>query len=363
MKHIVYYVSDQGGVHARRSVVLINALLEADLQLCVTIVVSESDRYIRRRLYMFKERIVFRTIPMTIGYVTADNGFDYDLWKMKERLAEYQEVWPALWQTEAAYLKECRPALVISDIDPVALQAASIAKVPSIGISHHTWFSTFRDMGFEQLDFMQNAYESMTHWIGLAGNNEKDWGRESSQQIVWFGKCINDKRVRRLRKRWLSKTDKKQIVFIGLGDEVGHVKLPTQWAKMENAVFVVSSGRLTGDANVVPVPKFERFPEDYIAASDWMICEPRWNLVADAVLAGVPSRLIGREQVAEDRQLCQLIEAEHLGKGHLITSWNQFAEEPFTAPPRRISECDNQLPELLHWIQERLHLSQMQPHS
>ncbi|TDQ43020.1 hypothetical protein [Aureibacillus halotolerans] len=354
MSHVVFYISDTDSRHAMRDVVLIEALFSKHSELHITIVHTAERRYLSRRLYPYRDRLTFRTLECQFGYRYQLDGWTLSESKMTEDFETLCFEWPELLANETAFLRDSEARLVVSDIEPVAFPAAHAAGIPSIGLSNFTWSTVYEDLFGKNSTLLEDAYGHMDCWIRLEGHHEPAWGRDQTVNAGWFGATENTKRIRRLRRRWMAHEEKKQIAYIDLGTKEDEFKLPAEWTNRQDTMFVVSSGMMTGSANVVPVPKFEKNPQDYIAASDWVFTRPNWTTVSTAVLAGIPLRLVGQTAMYDVRHLCATVELSYLGETHLVRDWSEMNEVPFTVPERKKEMIPNQLPLIIETIEQRL---------
>ncbi|NGP45605.1 hypothetical protein G4V62_11805 [Bacillaceae bacterium SIJ1] len=344
--HIVYYISDEGASHMARSAVVAEELLLAMPNLHITFVHRSMIRYLKRRFFKWKDRVAFRSLPFHLNYVYEKNHFTIDQVKMAEHFDIYKLNWSMMHAEETAFLKELKPHLVLSDIEAVAFSAADEAGVYSIGMSHVTWHSVMTEVLMKKATFLRDAYEKMDVWIALPGGNEPSWGNDKKFDLGWFATPTHLQRVRKLRRRWKLFGQSTKLIFIDFGDQSNHWSIPETWVS-ESTMFIVSSGLMTGSPYVIPVPRFEPNPQDYLAAADWMIARPNWSLVANAVLSNTPVRLVGHSERYEERQLCANIERNQFGETHLINHLKDIQRLPLSQPLRTTAHVENELPKLI----------------
>ncbi|NGP45622.1 hypothetical protein G4V62_11890 [Bacillaceae bacterium SIJ1] len=352
MAHLVYYVS-VGKAHMKRCALILEALLHSHDEIHVTIVYCEGIRYLRRRLSRFKNKIHYRQLPIALNYIFYSNELRVNVMQTQEQLLAYKDDWEKLIAHERHYLMTNEAHFVFSDIEPVAFPAAQQAGVRSAGMGHFTWYTLMMEWFPEESLFLKQAYEQMDQWIALAGHKEPNWGNVGSCTLDWFTGEINIKRVRRMRKKWLQQTGNDRVAFVGLEKDLGNIRLPQTWSN-EKTVIVVSSGSVTGNTNVVPIPTFERFPQEFMAACDLAIMRPSWDTIAEAAVTGKPIRVAVQHKLPEERGLREAVKHFGLGETVIIDSTQDIFDLPLKLPVRAGVTATNQLPRVLtllrYWL-------------
>src|SRR5690606_4276074 len=139
---------------------------------------------------------------------------------LSKTLKEYVGNCCPLLEQEKQFLLKSEIDLVISDIVPIAFEAADLLEIPSIGVSNFTWFTAYKGLVEEnELLYLKKTYRKMDYFISLAGSNEPNWGRKETIFYDFYSRIVNDDEVNQIRKMVNPKNDK-IIVFIGLGMQV-----------------------------------------------------------------------------------------------------------------------------------------------
>ncbi len=131
---LILYVTGHGYGHATRESALARALLDLEPGLDLE-VRSEAPAWI------FQEPCPGLAVSRggaDVGLVQRD-AFDADLDASLAAQRRLDEEWPALVEAEADWLRRRGAGLVVSDIAPLAFDAAARAGVPSIGVSNFCW--------------------------------------------------------------------------------------------------------------------------------------------------------------------------------------------------------------------------------
>jgi len=131
---LILYVTGHGYGHATRQSALARALLDGD---------PELDLEIRTEAPAWLLRESCPGVPVSaggadLGLVQRD-AFDADLGASLAVQRRLDADWPRLVAEEAAWLRRRGARLVVSDIAPLAFDAAAAAGVPSIGVSNFAW--------------------------------------------------------------------------------------------------------------------------------------------------------------------------------------------------------------------------------
>lgn len=323
MIKIAYYISDYGYGHASRSLAVIRQLLINNTGIQVVICHSFALEFLKKSLHEFSKRqIQYRVVETDIGYFTKRKSIELDVLLLEQSFETYMEQWPRKVIVESQFLKREKIDLVISDISPLAFEAAAQLNVPSVGISNFTWFTAYQGLIEEtKLKIFQKAYEKMSYFFSLAGNQERTWNKYSNLSFQFFSRPIDETEVVHL-KRWLNPDGEKIIIFFGLGMKMSGINLEQLhiWGE-EKYVFVVSSNMEIEHPNVFRIPDNYLETQNFIAAADLAITKAGWGIVSEAIIGRTPLLILNRQSMREDqamihflksRKLCSLIEWKEL---------------------------------------------------
>ncbi len=156
---IVWYVSSHGWGHAARQREVMRALGNAFSTLRIDLVT--------RIPYWFWEGCpIGGLIPASAGPYPVETRGITDAGLTKNALREFAADCPGILEREIMRMKELRPDIVISDIDPVPFEAALGLRIPSCGIASFTWDWIFREMFPEmkaECDLLRRLYRGGTY--------------------------------------------------------------------------------------------------------------------------------------------------------------------------------------------------------
>ena len=132
---LVFYVSGHGYGHATRSAALIAALRQRSSEALRIHVRSGAPHWI------FQERdseLTCSSASIDPGIIQS-NALDVDLEATVRAHQDFAEGWEARLDQEAELLRRMAPRVVVSDIPPLAIAAASSAGIPAVGVSNFSW--------------------------------------------------------------------------------------------------------------------------------------------------------------------------------------------------------------------------------
>ena len=136
---IVFYISGHGFGHASREIEVINSLeplLRASGSSVTIVLRTAADPWLLDRAL----RVPVERMPAQVdtGIVQVDS-LRLDEAVTFRQAREFYGTFEALARDEADLLRALKARAVVSDIAPLAFEAAHRAKVPSLGISNFTW--------------------------------------------------------------------------------------------------------------------------------------------------------------------------------------------------------------------------------
>jgi UDP:flavonoid glycosyltransferase YjiC (YdhE family) len=132
---LVFYVSGHGFGHATRCAALIEALRRISPKALRIHVRGEAPRWI------FQERdpdTTCSTAAVDPGMIQP-SALDLDLEATIQAHERFADSWEARLREEAELLRRMAPAVVVSDIPPLAFGAAAAAGIPAVGVSNFSW--------------------------------------------------------------------------------------------------------------------------------------------------------------------------------------------------------------------------------
>ncbi len=345
---IAYYVSDYGYGHAARSIAVIRALL-ADQTTPLRIIVHSGKAlgFLYESLQPFQgnHQLEFRTIFSDTGYVLQSDSIAADVEGLRTRYRQDMSLFDERVEREYEFLRSHRVQLVISDISPVPIVAASRAGIESLGISNFTWYTAYRDMlEPQELNSLRAAYAKMDHFIGLAGCAEPAWGCKDRIHTGFFCRQPNAEEVDHIRRK-LGRGGRRIVFFaLGMSIEVDELESLPIW-NSEDVSFIVSSNMAVNREHVYSIPPDYSESQNYVAAADYVITKPGWGTIGEAVVLDKPLLLLNRSRFYEDRHTMEAIPADHpLG----LLSWEEISQLDLNEVERHLHVREKELEPPLH---------------
>lgn len=325
MKTICYYISDYGYGHATRSIALIRFLLQyAPNQYRIIVCSKNALPFIRKSLKgVPSDNILYHECTSDLGYVLKEGSVDTDPILFKSKYFEYVETLPFEFQREADFIASEHASLVISDISPIPIAAARIAKVKSLGISNFTWYTAYKNMlSHKDLQPLFHAYSMMDSFISLAGSNEPQWCKGvRSMKADFFCRDTDENEVRRLINKINPKRNKCVIYFaLGMSIQASGLDSLKMWQD-DSCVFVVSSNIDIVRESIHSIPPSYTESQNYVAAADVIITKPGWGTVGEAVSLFKPLLLLDRDLMSEDQNTIHSLTGRH---PYQLKSWERL---------------------------------------
>lgn len=327
MRTICYYISDYGYGHATRSIAIIRALMVQDPHRYRIIVCSgKTIGFIQRSLLEsagFGD-ISFRECASDLGYILKQGSVEPDLEMFKFKYVDYIKTMPLEIQREADFILKEKVDLIVTDISPVPIGAAKLAKIQSIAISNFTWYTAY--MGFIERGYLQplfDVYSHIDYFIHLSGSAEPHWGRGSLMKSGFFCRAPVKEETNRLT-NLLKPHSHSKIVYVALGMSIqaDHLDKFKMW-KEDSCLFVVSSNLNIKGKNIHHIPSNYTESQNYVAAADIIVSKPGWGTVAEGVILNKPLILLNRSLMNEDKNTLEEINCRHSYK---LAMWEELQE-------------------------------------
>lgn len=292
--HIRFYISDYGYGHAARSIALIRALRK-DLNATVSIRTKTAADFVRRSL----PDCAVLSGQNDIGPVMYKDTLTVDPFETERRLEQWINSWDDFVAEECLFCRGHGVDLIVSDITPQAFLVSERLGIPGIGFSNFTWELIFRNLygASSEVNQIRDAYRSADIALVLPFHESMDVFRNRiSVPLV----CRRRTRLRDEMRRYCGIDPEERLVYLGSGFSVQTI--PDCLGKLADAgVKVLVSGNTQVRMNgVVRIPETDMETQDYLGMCDLVITKPGYSTVSEAVSAGVPLLVYGREGFAED---------------------------------------------------------------
>jgi UDP:flavonoid glycosyltransferase YjiC (YdhE family) len=311
LKRICFYTSDYGYGHAARDVAVIRGLLDQnDFQILVRTYVPFQ--------FMRKSLPSVRVFQRKNDVGVFMNGAKADAKKTGQMVDAWVDSWDSYIAEEMSFCESENIDLILSDIVPQSFLVARELGIPGIGISNFTWHFIYSHLlgPTESVQRLKGAYEMADGALVLPFNEEMAL-LKSRQEISLISRKITPSIADLISESGL-------LVYMGLGKSLdASFFLRLRHIEGFGLQFLVSSGTNFPLKNVIKIPPEETETQNYIAMCDLVVSKAGYSTVSEAIRAGVPMCIFGRDGYEEDRLIANGIEA--LGIGRKISE-EQFLE-------------------------------------
>lgn len=301
---VCFYTSDFGYGHAARDIALIRELQKA---LHAEVVVRTGTP----AAFMSCSLPGVEVIPGPNDPGVVMDGTAVD----RERTLVAVERWVASWEDciagEKIFLCDRGIDLVLSDIAPQPFLAAEELGIPSLGISNFTWHLIYtRLFGKNELtDRIAEAYRAADSAL-LLPLHEPIAVFKNRQEVGLVVRPVTRNRMEIRRLCGLS--EEQPLVYLGGGQSLDPTVFRGVRSALAGCTLLVPSW--TDLPGAVRIPPGETETQDWIAACDLVVSKPGYSTISEAIRAGVPMALFGREGFAEDDYLIRGVRDMGIGR-------------------------------------------------
>jgi L-arabinokinase len=327
---IVFYISGHGLGHASRDVELVKAL----------------------RAHRRDVRVIVRTAAPAWVFADVRDVVDVEAFVADPGVAQIdslhldeRETTQAAWRfyrdfdrkvdSEAALIRQRRPAIVLGDIPPLAFAAAARAGVPSIAIGNFTWdwiyaaYPEFEAAAAGVLGVIRDAYRAATRALRLPMHGGFEAMAGVTSDIPFIARQ-SDRDPSDTRGR-LGITGDKPFVLASFGGY--SLKLPYDEIARSERVTLVAYDR--------EPPAGVKYP-DVVAAADVVVSKPGYGIISDCLANNTALVYTSRGRFVEYDVLvaemprvlrCRYLPMDDLLAGRWADAISAVLEEP--APPEK----------------------------
>ncbi len=307
MYKIGYFVSEHGFGHAARSCAIIQKLILKN-NFHITIFSSVPK-------WFFTSSLIgnFEYIPMQtdIGIIQKD-PFQEDLEKTIDELVDFYPISDEHLRSATKMIQKSEIELIISDISPLGLLAASVLKIPSMLIENFTW-----DWIYESYQTFDNRFAEVSQYLGVVFSKanfhiqtEPLCARIDGFPLVQ--PIYRNPRMSRTETRaLLNVPDEAKLVLITMGgiplqDSLVNIKNFNDYYFLIPGLNILKEER---NGKTIALPhNHGYFHPDLVNASDIVIGKVGYSTIAEVYSCGVEFFFIGRDNFRESVLLEQYIQ-------------------------------------------------------
>lgn len=349
---VVFYISGHGFGHASRQVEVIRALARQQPGVRIRIRSAVNPGLLDRTL-----DVPFELLPGAVdtGIVQASSISHDDPATVADAMRFYSTFDDRIAAELRAFTSD-PPALVVSDIAPLAFEVAARLGVPGIAIANFTWdwiYETHPGMSTAApwlVPRLKDAYRKATHALELpmAGGFEVFRSVEPLPLVARV-----PTRSRSDTRRFFGIPDDRRAALLSFGGyglpalDLARLDVFDEWT-------IVTTDRST-DASHARLPHVRFLPEtafvasgfryeDLVAAVDAVVTKPGYGIIAECIAAGTPMLYTSRGEFREYDLLvremprylrCMYIAQRELFAGEWMDPLRTLSARP--APPETLA--------------------------
>ncbi|NUN50588.1 MAG: hypothetical protein HUU15_17390 [Candidatus Brocadiae bacterium] len=300
-KNVYYYVSGHGLGHATRSCVVMNAL-HALVPTVNFHIRSNAPRWI------FAKNV---HAPFEYSFVEVDVGvvqrtiFNIDKLRTLRNCEEAVDRAPKVLKQELAFAAKHPPALIISDIAPLAFDVGKMLGVPSVGIANFTWDWIYESYIDEMKPFKALAQMARASYakadlllrLPFAGESKSIRNQKS---IPVIARKSTARREDVFESLGIPRTDRK-VVLLAFGGMDGAGFMLDGIERNPQYLFVIPT-----DQAIPKLPNAVRVPEvvhvqfqDLVKSCDLVVSKPGYGIVSECIANRTPFLYTSRDDFPE----------------------------------------------------------------
>jgi len=324
---LVFYISSHGLGHVSRSIELIDALTSHRTDGLRIVVRSNAPAWTFERIRT--PAVEVQTCDTDSG-VTQRDSLSVDEDKTIERAADFYRDFDRRVAEETSYLRQVGANLVVSDIPPLAFEAAHRANVPSIAVANFTWdwiyayYPQFERQAPGVIGTIAHAYSH----AALALRLPFPGGFESMQSVLHEIPFIARRSTRNpVDTRRALGLDSRRLMV--LSSFAGHgAALPYD--------RIAASGLDVFAPDQAP-PAGLKY-EDLVAAADVVVSKPGYGIVSECIANGTALLYTFRGRFAEQDvfvdDMPRLMRCRAIDRDDLLTGrWDADVDALLRQPP------------------------------
>lgn len=338
---LVAYVSGHGYGHATRVGEVLRAIREEAPDMPLGIVTAAPEKLFRDTV---PGPFVFRSLECDVGL--AQRGpLVIDEEGTARRWRAFAAGRVARMEEEAAWLRRVGVRLVLSDVPPLAFEAAAEAGVPAVGLANFSWDWIYRHLArrhpalAEAADAAAAAYGKAALLLQLpfAGDLSAFPRREPIPLVA-----RRPRMSRAEARRRLGVPESVGCALVSFGGIGMPAFDPRALAALADLRFLIDASAGSLPPNVVAVDAARRSAlglgyQDLVRAADVVVTKPGYGIVTDAIAAG--TRIVYTERgdfpeypilVAE---MPRYVPCAHVGNDDLLAGrWRSAIESVLARP-------------------------------
>lgn len=333
--NIAYYISGHGYGHTIRSIEIIKKLLTSSSKIHVRTMAPQ---------WLFNgldpSRFIYHAVRLEGGIVQR-NSFSVEKLETLKAYAELIDQKKDLLSAEESFLSKQNIDLVLSDITPLAFEAAAKPSIPAIAIGNFSWDFIYEPWITELpeykyiVDDIKHSYAHARLLLKLPFYADMSVFKKQEKMPLVGRKSFKSKKElnKSLKKRL--QTDRK-VVLLGLrSTDMAEV----EWSnvvRIDEVQFITTSTLLSGK-NISSIPEGTLPFEDLLCGCDAIISKAGYSIVSEVIVNQTPILYVPRKDFVEDPallkglrtySLCEELTQETFFRGQ----WQESLQRLFAKP-------------------------------
>jgi hypothetical protein len=303
--NIVYYITGHGYGHTVRSVEVIKELYARQRNLTVHVRTSAPQ-------WLFSElagpSFFYNSLRLDVGALQS-NSFYVDKERTLRAYAELAANNDDLVQKEVEFLQQQSVQLIISDITPLAFEAAARIGIPGIGESNFTWDWIYADW-LAEFPAYEHVIQDIRRSYGLADlllripfyGDMSAFRHIENIPLISRRSSLNKDQAREVLSGFVKTT--KPLVLLGLRrTDLEHIPLEAV-RKLDDFQFITTAPDLHAH-NITWIPEGRLPYQDMIKGVDLVLSKPGYSIVSEIIGNQTPVAFVARNDFCEDPLLRQ----------------------------------------------------------
>ena len=297
--------------------------------------------------WFFKDRL---TIPWSLSLAQQDIGciqhgpLSIDVAATWEAHAHFHADWQQKVQDEVLAISSASPALILSDISYLAIEAGARARVPTIGLCNLSWDQILEPLA----DPARSDQREIVSHIRLAYAYADLMLRPAPGiPLIAFKKVTDIGPIARplaadpdALRRAIGAKSSEQTVLVGFGG-IALDTLPfEQLERLAGYRFIISGPVPDGCTRIHPASELPVPFGTLLASADLIVTKPGYSTIVEAVALGKPVVYVRRYNFADEQSLVDYL--HHYGRAAELSArdfssgqWETALSTAWAAPPPR----------------------------
>lgn len=303
--NIAYYITGHGYGHTVRSIEVIKELHHQAPDVAVHVRTSAPQ-------WLFAEltgpRFHYHARRLDVGALQS-NSFYVDKARTLAAYAELIADKPLLLQEEVEFLHQQRIDLIVSDITPLAFEAAARAGLAGIGEGNFTWDWIYADWLAEFPDYahvihdIRRSYHLADHLLRIPFYGDMSvFGRIEDIPLISRRSTLSKEQARDVLSGFVQ-TDKPLVLLALRRADLDHIPLAAV-GKLTDFEFITTSQELPA-ANITCIPEGRLPYQDMLKGVDLVLSKPGYSIVSEIIGNQTPVAFVARNDFCEDPILRQ----------------------------------------------------------